>query len=179
MCLMNNLQANTLSCSCMTSFCIPLNGSYPLDFTFVCPTEILEFSDRIKEFEELNTVVIGASVDSKYAHQAFIDAPRKKGGLGGSLAYPLLEDSTHEISKRYGVYVEEYGHTVRGTIIIDGKGIVRHYSLNDPPVSRSVDEVLRLVRGYQYNDKHGEMCPAGWKKAGDATIETKNKLKFF
>ncbi|NXK61373.1 PRDX4 protein, partial [Sylvietta virens] len=128
---------------------------YPLDFTFVCPTEIIAFSDRIEEFRAINTEVVACSVDSKFTHLAWINTPRKQGGLG-PMKIPLLSDLTHQISKDYGVYLEDQGHTLRGLFIIDNKRILRQITMNDLPVGRSVDETLRLVQAFQYTDKHGE-----------------------
>jgi len=142
---------------------------YPLDFTFVCPTEILAFNDRVDEFRKINAEVIACSVDSHYTHLAWINSPRKEGGLG-PLQIPLLSDLTHTISKDYGVYLEDLGHTLRGLFIIDGKGILRQMTMNDLPVGRSVDETLRLVQAFQYTDTHGEVCPAGWKPGADTII---------
>jgi len=142
---------------------------YPLDFTFVCPTEIIAFSDRINEFKKLDTEVIGVSVDSHFSHLAWINTPRKQGGLG-EMKYPLLADLTKQISKDYGVLLEDAGIALRGLFIIDPKGIVRQITINDLPVGRSVDETLRLVEAFQFVDKHGEVCPANWKK-GSATIK--------
>lgn len=141
---------------------------YPLDFTFVCPTEIIAFSDRVQEFRALNTEVVACSVDSPFTHLAWIKTSRKQGGLG-RLNIPLLSDQTHQISKDYGVYLEDLGHSLRGLFIIDPKGILRQITMNDLPVGRSVDETLRLVQAFQYTDKHGEVCPANWKP-GAATI---------
>ncbi|KAI7869138.1 thioredoxin-like protein [Spinellus fusiger] len=142
---------------------------YPMDFTFVCPTEILAFSERVKEFEALNTVVIGASTDSEFSHLAWINTPRKEGGLG-SMNIPLLADKTKSIARDYGVLIEEAGIALRGLFIIDPKGIVRQITINDLPVGRSVDEVLRLVEAFQFTDVHGEVCPANWTK-GAKTIK--------
>uniref|UniRef100_A0A3Q4BSS9 thioredoxin-dependent peroxiredoxin n=1 Tax=Mola mola TaxID=94237 RepID=A0A3Q4BSS9_MOLML len=128
---------------------------YPLDFTFVCPTEIIAFSDRVHEFHAINTEVVACSVDSQFTHLAWINTPRKQGGLG-PMKIPLLSDLTHQISKDYGVYLEDQGHTLRGLFIIDDKGILRQITMNDLPVGRSVDETLRLVQAFQYTDKHGE-----------------------
>ncbi|NXN25967.1 PRDX4 protein, partial [Nycticryphes semicollaris] len=139
---------------------------YPLDFTFVCPTEIIAFSDRIEEFRAINTEVVACSVDSKFTHLAWINTPRKQGGLG-PMKIPLLSDLTHQISKDYGVYLEDQGHTLRGLFIIDNKRILRQITMNDLPVGRSVDETLRLVQAFQYTDKHGEVCPAGWKPGSE------------
>ncbi|KAK1787759.1 hypothetical protein P4O66_016237 [Electrophorus voltai] len=131
---------------------------YPLDFTFVCPTEIIAFSDRVNEFHAINADVVACSVDSQFTHLAWINTPRKQGGLG-PLKIPLLSDLTHQIAKDYGVYLEDQGHTLRGLFIIDGKGILRQITMNDLPVGRSVDETLRLVQAFQYTDKHGEGRP--------------------
>lgn len=143
---------------------------YPLDFTFVCPTEILAFSDRIEEFRKINTEVIACSVDSHFTHLAWINTPRKEGGLG-NIKIPLLSDLSHKISKEYGVYLDNLGHTLRGLFIIDDKGVLRQITMNDLPVGRSVDETLRLVQAFQYTDRHGEVCPAGWKPGAD-TVRT-------
>uniref|UniRef100_A0A6I8N0X2 thioredoxin-dependent peroxiredoxin n=1 Tax=Ornithorhynchus anatinus TaxID=9258 RepID=A0A6I8N0X2_ORNAN len=128
---------------------------YPLDFTFVCPTEIIAFGDRIAEFRAINTEVVACSVDSQFTHLAWINTPRKQGGLG-PMKIPLLSDLTRQISKDYGVYLEDLGHTLRGLFIIDDKGVLRQITMNDLPVGRSVDETLRLVQAFQYTDKHGE-----------------------
>lgn len=152
---------------------------YPLDFTFVCPTEILAFSDRVDEFRRLNTEVVAASVDSHFTHLAWINTPRKEGGLE-NIRIPLLSDLTHEIAKDYGVYISDLGHTLRGLFIIDGKGVLRQITMNDLPVGRSVDETLRLVQAFQYTDVHGEVCPAGWKPGQDTIIPNPvDKKKFF
>ena len=124
---------------------------YPLDFTFVCPTEIIAFSDRAHEFEDLDTAVVAVSTDSQFTHLAWVNTPRKQGGLG-HVNIPLLSDLTHQISKDYGVYLEHLGHSLRGLFIIDGKGIIRQITMNDLPVGRSVDETLRLVQAFQYAD---------------------------
>ncbi|XP_071792665.1 peroxiredoxin-like [Asterias amurensis] len=134
---------------------------YPLDFTFVCPTEIIAFSERASEFTDLNTVVMGVSVDSHFSHLAWINTPRKEGGLG-KMNIPLLSDFQKQISKDYGVLLEEEGVALRGLFLIDPEGIVRHMSVNDLPVGRSVDETLRLVKAFQFVAEHGEVCPAGW-----------------
>lgn len=134
---------------------------YPLDFTFVCPTEIIAFSDRIKEFDALNTSVVGVSCDSHFSHLAWINTPRKAGGLG-DLKYPLLADFKKTIAKSYNVLIDSDGVALRGSFIIDPVGIVRQITVNDLPVGRSVDEVLRLIKAFQFVDKHGEVCPANW-----------------
>uniref|UniRef100_A0A671PCN6 thioredoxin-dependent peroxiredoxin n=1 Tax=Sinocyclocheilus anshuiensis TaxID=1608454 RepID=A0A671PCN6_9TELE len=139
---------------------------YPLDFTFVCPTEIIAFSDAVEEFRKINCEVIGASVDSHFCHLAWINTPRKQGGLG-HMKVPLVADSLHSISQDYGVLKEDEGIAYRGLFIIDDKGILRQITINDLPVGRSIDETLRLVQAFQFTDKHGEVCPAGWKPGKD------------
>ncbi|CAG0883758.1 unnamed protein product [Darwinula stevensoni] len=159
---------------------------YPLDLyvslcssTFVCPTEIIAFNDRLEEFIALDTEVIACSVDSHFTHLAWTKTPRQEGGLG-SLNIPLLSDMTHQISKEYGVYLDDLGHTLRGLFIIDRKGILRQITMNDLPVGRSVDETLRLVQAFQYTDTHGEVCPVNWQPGGDTIIPNpEEKLKYF
>lgn len=152
---------------------------YPLDFTFVCPTEIIAFSDRVGEFRKIGAEVIGASVDSHFTHLAWIKTPRKEGGLG-KMQIPLVSDLTKEISRSYGVLLEDQGISLRGLFIIDPAGTIRQITINDLPVGRDVDETLRLVQAFQYVDKHGEVCPAGWKPGKDTIIpNSKDKLKYF
>lgn len=134
---------------------------YPLDFTFVCPTEIIAFSDRAEEFKRINCNVIGCSTDSHFSHLAWINTTRKMGGLG-EMNIPLLSDKSMKISRAYGVLDEDSGVPFRGLFIIDGKGALRQMTINDLPVGRSVDETLRLVQAFQFTDEHGEVCPAGW-----------------
>ena len=141
---------------------------YPLDFTFVCPTEIVAFSDRIKEFRDRGAEVLGVSVDSKFSHLAWIQTPRTQGGLGG-LSYPLVSDLTKKISTDYGVLLE--GEVaLRGLFVIDKSGVVRTITIHDMPIGRSVDEALRVLDALQHYEKFGEVCPAGWTK-GAATIK--------
>jgi alkyl hydroperoxide reductase subunit AhpC len=145
---------------------------YPLDFTFVCPTEIIAFDQKLEEFQKRNTEVLAVSVDSLFSHLAWQKTPRDKGGLG-DVRYPLVADITKQISRDYGVLVEEgadAGVALRGLFLIDKEGIVRHVTINDLPLGRSVDEVLRLIDALQYVEKHGEVCPANWHE-GDATIK--------
>ena len=141
---------------------------YPLDFTFVCPTEIVAFSDRIKDFHDRGAEVVGCSIDSQFSHLAWIQTPREKGGLG-ELKYPLVADLTKKISGDYGVLLEG-GVALRGTFVIDQKGVVRAITIHDLPLGRSVDEALRVLDALQHFEKHGEVCPAGWTK-GAATIK--------
>lgn len=142
---------------------------YPLDFTFVCPTEIIAFSDRADEFRKINTELIGVSTDSHFTHLAWINTARKQGGLG-QLNIPLLADKSMKISRDYGVLDEDSGIPFRGLYIIDANQKLRQITVNDLPVGRSVDETLRLVQAFQYTDIHGEVCPAGWKP-GSKTIK--------
>nr|CAJ2469927.1 unnamed protein product [Leishmania braziliensis] len=142
---------------------------YPLDFTFVCPTEIIQFSDSIKRFNELDCEVMSCSVDSEYAHLQWTLQERKKGGLG-PMEIPMLADKTKCICRAYGVLDEKKGVAYRGLFIIDPKGILRQITINDMPVGRNVEEVLRLLEAFQFVEKHGEVCPANWKK-GDATMK--------
>ncbi len=142
---------------------------YPLDFTFVCPTEIIAFDDKLGEFEKRNAVVIGASVDSKFSHLAWQKTPRDKGGLG-NVRYTLVADITKSIARDYGVLIDEGGDAglaLRGTFVIDKKGNVRHATINDLPLGRNIDEYLRLIDAIDFNDKHGEVCPANWHAGED------------
>ena len=139
---------------------------YPLDFTFVCPTEIIAFSDRAAEFRAIGCEVAAVSVDSHFTHLAWTQTPRAEGGLG-KMDIPLISDLTKSISRDYGVLLEEEGVALRGLFIIDPKGIVRQITINDLPVGRSVDETLRLVQAFQFTDEHGEVCPADWNPGSD------------
>lgn len=143
---------------------------YPLDFTFVCPTEILAFNDALADFKAINTVVLGASTDSHFSHLAWATQPRKQGGLGPDLTLPLLADKSMRIARDYGVLIEEEGIALRGLFIVDPKGVLRQITVNDLPVGRSVDETLRLVKAFQFTDEHGEVCPANWSE-GARTIK--------
>ncbi|XP_003428081.1 peroxiredoxin-2 [Nasonia vitripennis] len=136
---------------------------YPLDFTFVCPTELIAFSEKVKDFEALNTQVIGVSIDSHFSHLAWLNTPKKEGGLGGDLGYPLLSDLNKKISTDYKVLIADQGIALRGLFIIDKEGVLRQITVNDLPVGRSVDEVLRLIKAFQFVEKHGEVCPANWQ----------------
>lgn len=142
---------------------------YPLDFTFVCPTEIIAFSDRVEEFRKIKCEVVAASTDSHFTHLAWVNTPRKEGGLG-KMNIPLLADKSGKVARAYGVLDEDTGVPFRGLFIIDGKGILRQITMNDLPVGRSVDETLRLVQAFQYTDEFGEVCPAGWRP-GDKTMK--------
>ncbi|NEO70214.1 peroxiredoxin [Moorena sp. SIO3H5] len=153
---------------------------YPLDFTFVCPTEITAFSDRFEEFKELGTEVLGVSVDSEFSHLAWIQTDRKDGGVG-DLAYPLVSDIKKEISTAYNVLDPEAGIALRGLFIIDKEGIIQHATINNLSFGRSVDETLRTLKAIQYVQTHpDEVCPAGWQP-GDKTMNpdpVKSKVYF-
>ena len=135
---------------------------YPLDFTFVCPTEIIAFSDAAPEFEKLGVQLLGCSVDSHYSHLAWINTPRNLGGLGG-IKYPLLADLDKSIAQAYGV-LQPQGVALRGLFLIDKEGVVRHELVNDLPLGRNVDEALRMVKALQFFEKNGEVCPANWQE---------------
>jgi peroxiredoxin (alkyl hydroperoxide reductase subunit C) len=142
---------------------------YPLDFTFVCPTEITAFSDRYADFSSRNTEVLGVSVDSQFSHLAWVQTDRKNGGLG-DISYPLVADLKKEISRDYNVLDEEAGIALRGLFIIGPDGVIRHSTINFLPVGRSVDETLRVLQAFQYVDSHpDEVCPANWQP-GEKTM---------
>ncbi|KPP60043.1 peroxiredoxin-1-like [Scleropages formosus] len=151
---------------------------YPMDFTFVCPTEIIAFSDAVEEFKKIDCEIIGASVDSHFCHHAWIKTPRKQGGLG-HMNIPLVADKLQTISQDYGVLKEDEGIAYRGLFIIDDKGILRQITINDLPVGRSVEETLRLVQAFQFTDQYGEVCPAGWKPGSDTIKPDVQKSKDF
>ncbi|KAG2651417.1 2-Cys peroxiredoxin BAS1, chloroplastic-like [Panicum virgatum] len=136
---------------------------YPLDFTFVCPTEITAFSDRYEEFEKLNTEILGVSIDSVFSHLAWVQTDRKSGGLG-DLKYPLISDVTKSISKSFGVLIPDQGIALRGLFIIDKEGVIQHSTINNLAIGRSVDETMRTLQALQYvQENPDEVCPAGWK----------------
>jgi peroxiredoxin (alkyl hydroperoxide reductase subunit C) len=141
---------------------------YPLDFTFVCPTEIIAFSERVKEFNDLGVEVIGVSVDSHFSHLAWRNVPRDQGGIG-PIQYSLVADLDKQISRNYDVLLND-SVALRGLFLIDKNGTVRHQVVNDLPLGRSVDEALRMVQALQFFEKNGEVCPADWKQ-GKRTIK--------
>ena len=161
---------------------------YPADFTFVCPTEILAFQERIKEFEDRNVAVIGCSVDSAFSHWKWLQTELKDGGIKG-VKYPLVADLSKTISENYDVLAGHYDYTedgesvfhgipqsYRGLFLIDKKGIVRHQVVNDMPLGRSVDEALRMIDALQYFEENGEVCPANWKKGDKALKPTQEGI---
>ena len=154
---------------------------YPLDFTFVCPTEICAFNDAAKEFKDTNCELIACSIDSHFSHMEYTKKPRSEGGLG-EMQIPMLSDLTKSISNDYGVLTPDGAISFRGTFIIDKSGILRHSSINDLPVGRNPDETLRLVKAFQFVDENGEVCPANWKpgaKTMDASHTSEKTKKYW
>ena len=143
---------------------------YPLDFTFVCPSEIVAFDKAKQEFASRNTEVIGVSVDSQYTHYAWKQTPLNKGGIG-NIGYPLVADLDKNIARSYGVLLDD-SVALRGLFLIDTHGIVRHALVNDLPIGRSVNEVLRTLDALQFTEEHGDVCPANWKKGEDTMVPT-------
>lgn len=158
---------------------------YPLDFTFVCPTEIIAFQDKMAEFDKRNVAVIGCSVDSDHTHWAWLNTEKNAGGIKG-VKYPLVADLSKTIASNYGVLAGEYGYddehdmetftgapvAYRGLFLIDKQGIVRHQVVNDLPLGRSIDEAIRMVDALQFFEEHGEVCPANWKPGDEAMSAT-------
>lgn len=151
---------------------------YPLDFTFVCPTEIIALSDRVDEFSARNAQIIGVSVDSHFSHLAWRNTPRKKGGIG-EISYPLVSDLDKTICKKYGVLIEKPGIALRGLFLIDREGKLRHITINDLPLGRNVDEVLRTLDAIQFNEKHGEVCPANWNRGSEGMKPNQKGLETY
>lgn len=143
---------------------------YPLDFTFVCPTELHAFQEAFAEFDKRDTQVIGCSVDSCYAHMAWLNTPKTKGGIQG-IKYPLVSDINKDIAKNYGVLHND-GMAYRGLFLIDKKGVIRHMVVNDLPLGRSITETLRMVDALLQFEKHGEVCPANWQRGQSALQAT-------
>ena len=143
---------------------------YPLDFTFVCPSEIIAFDKAVEQFEAKNAQVLGVSVDSHFTHLAWKNTPPDQGGIG-QVKYPLVADLSKKIAKKYGVL---FGKEValRGLFLIDTEGVVRHALVNDLPLGRSVDEALRILDALQFHEEHGEVCPANWRQGEDAMKPT-------
>jgi peroxiredoxin (alkyl hydroperoxide reductase subunit C) len=134
---------------------------YPLDFTFVCPSELLAFDHRLAEFKKRGVEVVGVSIDSQFTHLAWKNTAVANGGIG-AVGYPLVADVKHEICRAYDVEFEAAGVAFRGSFLIDKAGVVRHQVVNDLPLGRNIDEMLRMVDALQFTEKHGEVCPAGW-----------------
>jgi len=148
---------------------------YPLDFTFVCPTELHAFQDKSAEFEKRGAQLVGCSVDSWFSHHAWLAMPKNKGGIQG-VSYPIVSDLSKNIAKNYGVLKEEEGIAYRGLFLIDKQGIVRHQLINDLPLGRSVDEALRMLDALIFNEKQGEVCPANWTQGAKTMKPTEDGL---
>jgi len=161
---------------------------YPVDFTFVCPTEIIAFQDKMDEFEKRNVAVVGCSVDSKFSHWKWLQTEKKDGGIKG-VKYPLVADNAMTIAENYDVLAGSYDYNeegeavyegipeaYRGLFLIDLEGKVRHQLVNDMPLGRNIDEAIRLVDALQYAEEHGEVCPAGWQKGDEAMKETQSSV---
>ncbi len=157
---------------------------YPLDFTFVCPTEIIAFQKQLAEFEKRNVAVVGCSIDSKFSHWAWLQTEQKDGGIKG-VTFPLVADITKTISMNYGVLAGEYDYTddgevffdgdavaFRGLFLIDKEGIVRHQLVNDLPLGRNINEVFRMIDALQFHEENGEVCPANWEEGKEGMKES-------
>ena len=157
---------------------------YPFDFTYVCPTELVAYSDAMQQFKDINAEVLGISTDSHFTHLAWVKTPRSEGGLG-SINYPLLADISKEVSRDYGVLVDNsedgmYGAALRGLFVIDTVGKIRAMQINDDAVGRNVDETIRIIKAFQYADLNGTVCPAGWKPGASTIIpDQTQKMKYF
>ena len=161
---------------------------YPADFTFVCPTELIAFQDKIAEFEARNVAVVGASVDSIFSHWRWLQTPQKEGGIQG-VKYPIVADQTLLISRAYDVLAGDFDYNdegedvfdgtpqaYRGLFLIDKEGVVRHQVVNDMPLGRSVDEIVRVIDALQFTEEYGEVCPANWKKGDKALKATQEGI---
>lgn len=136
---------------------------YPLDFTFVCPSELIAFDHRLNEFKSRGVEVVGVSIDSQFTHSAWRNTPVEKGGIG-QVGYTLVADVKHDVARAYDVEHPDAGVAFRGTFLIDKAGVVRHQVVNDLPLGRNIDEAIRMVDALQFTEQHGEVCPAGWNK---------------
>ncbi len=136
---------------------------YPLDFTFVCPSELIAFDHRYEEFKKRGVEVVGVSIDSQFTHNAWRNTPTENGGIG-AVKYALAADVKHEIAQAYGIEHPEAGVALRASFLIDKNGVVRHQIVNDLPLGRNIDEMLRMVDALQFHEEHGEVCPAQWEK---------------
>ncbi len=143
---------------------------YPMDFTFVCPSEIIAFSKRAKEFEDRGINVIGISVDSQFSHFAWRETPVEKGGIG-RVNFPLVADISKQIARDFDVLLNE-SVALRGSFLLDSDGTIRHAVINDLPLGRNIDEMIRMVDTMLFTNEHGEVCPAGWQKGDDGMKDT-------
>lgn len=146
---------------------------YPLDFTFVCPSELISLDHRLEEFTKRNVEVVGVSIDSQFTHHAWRNTPVNAGGIG-QVGYTLVADVTHSICQDYGVELADAGVALRGTFLIDKNGVVRHQVVNDLPLGRNNDELLRMIDALQFHEEHGEVCPAGWQQGNAGMNATPN-----
>ena len=151
---------------------------YPLDFSFVCPTEVLNFSAAAEKFCGLNCQIFGISVDSVYVHKAWVDTKREDGGLGGSLNYPLLSDLNKGTARDYGILMEDAGVSLRGLFLISPEGSIMHATINSLSVGRSVTEAMRVMKAFQFVSSHeGQVCPADWEDGKDAMVANSDGVK--
>jgi peroxiredoxin (alkyl hydroperoxide reductase subunit C) len=151
---------------------------YPLDFTFVCPTEVLNFSAAAEQFSKLNCQILGISVDSIYVHKAWVDTKREDGGLGGILNYPLLSDLNKVTARDYGILMEDEGVALRGLFLISPEGVMMHSTINSLSVGRSVTEAMRVMKAFQFVSSHeGQVCPADWEEGKDSMTANSDGMK--
>ncbi|WMN12797.1 peroxiredoxin [Marivirga salinae] len=164
---------------------------YPKDFTFVCPTEILAFQEKLAEFEKRGVAVVGASTDTEETHLAWLMTPQENGGIEGVI-YPLVADASKTIANNYGVLAGDWNYNeegelifegtpvaYRGTFFIDKEGVVRHETINDLPLGRNIDEMLRIVDAWQHVEKYGEVCPANWEEGKEAMQESRESVSSY
>lgn len=151
---------------------------YPLDFTFVCPTELHAFQEKLEAFKKLNTEVIAVSTDSHFSHMAWLNTPKNQGGIQG-VEYPIVSDFNKTISRDFDVLVENDGVALRGLFLLDKSGVVHHATLNNLPLGRNVDEALRMVEALQFTEKHGEVCPANWTQGEKSMKPNQEGLKAY
>ena len=151
---------------------------YPLDFTFVCPTEILKFNELYPEFKKRNVEIISVSTDSKYSHLAWKNTPVTEGGIG-DIQYPMMADFTKQIAAQFGVLIEHSGTALRGTFLIDKAGVLQHATINNLDLGRNIHETLRMVDALQFTEEHGEVCPAEWAAGDEAMKANRDSLKAY
>ena len=153
---------------------------YPLDFTFVCPTEVLNFSAAANELSKMNCQIFGISVDSAYVHKAWVDTKREDGGLGGSLDYPLLSDLNKMTARDYGILMEKEGVALRGLFLVNPDGLIMHSTINSLSVGRSVSEAMRVLKAFQFVRTHdGRVCPADWEEGKDTMVANSDGVKSY
>ena len=149
---------------------------YPLDFTFVCPTELHAFNEKLDEFAARNCQLLAVSVDSHFSHSAWLNTPRARGGIEG-VRYPVVSDINKSIARAYDVLLEDAGVALRGLFLIDAAGVVQHQVVNNLPLGRNVDEALRVIDALQFTEEHGEVCPANWSKGDKSMVPTQDGLE--